>query len=66
MNITAQLSKNAPAIDAALEAAEIQHAEFFKMVCETPNLLSVRRLLRGINDDPELVELITKYLTFIK
>ena len=65
-NLTAQLSEHAHEIDAALWTVEQTRPEFYQFVCETPNLESVTKLLRGIVDDPEQIELITKYLTFIK
>jgi len=57
-----QLSKHAADIDAALEQAKINRPTFFKMVCETPNLALVTKMLDGIVYDSDRIILISKYL----
>ena len=53
-------------LDEILEIAETKRPEFYAMVRETPSMITVKNLLRGITDDLSIIQLVSGYLNFIK
>lgn len=53
-------------LDIILKQAETKRPEFYAMVRETPSMITVKSLLRGITDDLSIIELVAGYLNFIK
>ena len=50
-------------IFAVLEQAKKSRPTFYDMVCETPSMITVKSLLRGITDNNDLILLVTGYLS---